>query len=599
MQRGMRSGLTAMHRIHPALPVDQAQDVPPDIAARLDSGNWVTRLPRPRSSSRLAQWICVPPRKINPNPVGRPYFERAVPPPLQARRLQLQQDTFLKGDLQKPAESLAWYAKEVEQRQQAENKGEEYSLPTLAPTLTNMHLFIEHLLANRHFADPLSDAERRALQQLDTQATILLKKNVPYKRTVLLSCVFATLYDLLVQQRVLAPLAQQQPELTQERMGLPSLWSFGFASQEPGRSLQRRPVATIEPGEVMSCRWHDLQLGERDEKECLLAGEELLYADLPRLLNEQSVFFYPCWEPLDVRDFCLLGHLPVYPLGLITTYATNADGIMHSPLQFLIHDLFHTDNAGNFLFEKDWHPLYQPGGRCRFRRLMLDRLPEPLAYSPLKNAVELLVFHLLHEIEPTHAVSKLEAGSFVRLMWAQAVARREHWCNYSRAYQAIPDQEGTLAALWIHRLFAHWETSGFQLTDAQLDSFTQQFVTNDLPELNYHLAYIKQHQTALRELFLSEAREIAWQQKNDWEPNRKFACKNPLFLNALESLFFHWNNPHCGCCIDHSDVVYFDRLHQDGGPEQMEQATGSPIVRMRACQELVSLESAAIRQGPC
>jgi len=576
MLRLQRDNPSELIHKHPALPAGYAQPVTSKVENRFHSGDWIHRLPAPGSHPGEANFIPVPARKVNAIPVGRPAFEHLVPSPDNIQKLKLVDDEILKGTLQEASTSLVWYAKELERRRQTAEQGEEYTLPALGPTLINMRLFIDHLLGNRHFTQPLNDGERRALKELDEQAAILLRKEVPYKRTVLLSFVFVTLYDLLVQQRVLAPLVQQQPDLTQKRSSLPTLWPFGFYTRPEDLVRPPQPVASMDPEQVVSCYRRGLNPEALEVKDCLRAhyDSSQIISALPMLLNNPSVFLYPSWQPLDIDDFCNFGHLPVYPLGLIPTYAANADGCMNSPLQFMVHDMFHISYVESYLYIEGSRPLETPANRCAFRQLLVN-VPKALAHLHLEKAVYLLVFNLLHEQNPGQARNDLENESFVPLMWIQAEVRRERWCDYSLNFQGIKDDEGTIAALWIHRLFAQWKTSGLQLTDAQRDRLADQFLTCELPELRWHLEYLARHKARLRELFLPEAEDYTLEQTDASTGNRHFRWARGIFFKKD---FFHWQEPHGGCCVDHSDVVYFDRLHQHGGREQMAQATGSPIL---------------------
>jgi len=579
---------------HPAFPVNPAVDAGPRAVARPNSGRWVSRLPAvdstPTPARGAPRWVPVPVREVNVTPVGRPAFEGKVPKPPHGQTLSLVADAALTGWLQHPVRGLAWYQEEVRRRQLMEGENKEYTSSVLRPTLENTRHFIGHLLADRHFTEPLTGAERRALEKIDGQAAALLRagQQVPYKRTVLVTFVFATLYDLLAQKRVLAPLAHQQPELLQQRGNgaIPSLYAFKFSSSRPDQQLQGQPqwqpqpVATIDPEQVVSCCWHGLNPYGPDQGNTLFGNDHLMCILLPRMLDNPTVFLYPSWTPLDVDDLCRLGHLPVYPIGLITDYAANADGFMHSPLRFITHDIFHiqSQSVGSLGQIEDARPLAAPASRCAFRQLMLDLLPQVLAPWRLKRAMELLVFHLLHEVNSRSALAMLEIKSFVPLLRVQAEARRASWCNYSRRYQGISDKQGAIAALWMHRLFAHWKASGFHLTDMQRYTFVCEFVRTDLPQLQWHLAYIEQHWTPLRELFFSESWEGTSAFFDGWVKNRRFGCLKAVFVTDFSFDFFHWKEPHSGCCLDYSDVLYFDRLHRPDGAEQIERATGSPII---------------------
>jgi len=570
----------AMDHYHPAFPVHQAQNVTPELATQLDSGHWVRRLPAADSRTDRPTWELVRPRKVNAIPVGRPYFELLTPKPPATP--QLNKDETLKDTLQKGPESLAWYETELARRAQAEQNHEEYTLPALRPTLENMRIFIAHLRAGRQFDEPLTDAERRALDRVDEQAQRLLDLDLPYQRTLGLTLLFGTLYDLLAQKRILQPLAQRHPELTRNREPhLPTLVLFPYASRRPDDhpdDLTLKPVADIDPEQLFSYAWNGLYPDGLDERFHLFAHERLLTDTLYELSAMKSVLVYPTWEPLDIGDFSRLGHLPVYPIAMTTDYAVNADGFMHSPLRFMTHDIFHASLVESYDHLHGPHPLQKPANRLAFRQLMLDSLPDALAPWQLDAPMDMLVFHLLHEEPTREAMDTIEHESFVGLLWALAVARRERWCDYSRPFQGITDRQSAAAALWMHRLFAHWTASGLHLTPEQLDAFAHQFITTDWPELRWHLDYIQQHQTALRDLFLSESRETTdYLLRPDGNYGR-FSCRESQYFQRIEDAFFHWMNSHGGCCVDHSDVLYFDRFHKKGGPTQMEQTTGAPII---------------------
>ncbi len=574
---------TSVDLPHLAFPVSHAGDA--KVTVQPHSRHWVTRLPAADSIPGQPTWIPVHKREVNPLIIGRPAFESLIPTPPNAEKLKLQEDRFLKGTLQKDPEGLAWYTQEVAQRQQMEKQGQVYTLPVLRPTLENMRTFIAHLLADDHFDEPLNDAERRVLQTVDAEAKTLLDLNVPYKRTLVLSCLFITLYDLLAQQRILEPLATHKGASAFRREhSYPTLLPFKFYSRQADGRMQDTPlpVASIDLEYVLSCRWQGLHPRGPEEKDSLFAGDYTLREAFPELLENQSVLLYPSWEPLAVEDFCGFGPLPVFPLALVTDYAVNADGAMNSPLSFMNHDIVHIFQAGSFDRINGSGPLEKPENRNAFRQLMLGRLPELLAGPlQLEQAMHLLVFLLLHEDDIEAATSALEDKSFVCLMRSLARVRRQLWCDHSRDYQGITDAPATIAALWMHRLFWQQKSSGARLTSVQLDDFTRHFMTTDLVQVQWHLKYIDRHWDALRELFLSEAQEETWPCAAGTEPNRRFLCSKTACAGPHAQILFEWIEPHSGCCVDYSDVMYFDYLHRDGGPEKMEQATGSPIVYRR------------------
>ena len=544
------------------------------MTAQPACGRLVTRLPAINPGPDDPAWVAVEAREINILPLERPAFESAMPKPPEPahdRVLSLVPDSTLGELLQKPGASLGWYQTQLRRRARVKAAGGVFCLPALRPTLENMRFFLGYLLAGDQFDKPVTASERRALERVDREAEQLLADRVPYKRTVLLSFVFGALYELLVQTRILRP--EKNPLCP-----LSDILSFCFACCDEGGNSRKLRADAIDPELVVSCFWGGLNPGGPDETSRLLDGEFFVSQNLCPLLDNEQLLLYPSWQPLDLLDFCRFGHLPVYPIGLITDYAANADGLLHTPLQFMVHDLAHVLQGETFLHLRGMHPLEKPDNRCAFRQLVLDSQPAPLVPWRLEQALVLLVFELLHEDSVTRSMRALDEKSFVRLMLAQARARREHWYHYSARYQGITDTQGAAAALWIHRLFAYWQASGRRLSGRQLDGFARQFVARELAQLQWHLAYVEQHRASLRDLFLAEAEEMFPPPARADDANRRLVCPGALFLNPFADSFFHWKPPHNDGCIDHCDVLYFDRLHQAGGAGLLERATGSRLL---------------------
>ena len=94
----------------------------------------------------------------------------------------------------------------------------------------------------------------------------------------------------------------------------------------------------------------------------------------PTWLDDERLLVCPSFEALDPEDFCRFGHLPVYPLGMMTRFALNADGQMMTPMQFMEHDAFHTDDAGIWRHLQSDRLLEPINSRLLFRQLVLDSL---------------------------------------------------------------------------------------------------------------------------------------------------------------------------------------------------------------------------------
>jgi len=552
--------------------MDISPPAPLAIAASLPRRHWVNRVPATDSSPDHLKWQEIEPQEINALPRGRPAFEGRIPKPPCGHLLRLENDGWLGSLLQEPKTGLAWYHAQLNRRAAMKAEKKEYTLSALRPTLENMRLFIAHLQAGRQFSEPLTDAERGALNKLDKQAAALLQGGeVPYRRTVFLAFAFGTLYELLAQKHVLARLVQQNPVMQ-------DLISYEFGRCETLGNHRSLDTVDIDPERVVACDWGGLNPGGEDEKDYLFDGDFFVGEQLPALLDNEDLLLYPSWQPLDLKDLCHLGHLPVYPVGLISTYATNADGFMHSPFAFMVHDLAHALQGGTFQQLHGSHPLDKPESRVAFRQLILNKIPRALAHLELEKALTVLVFYLLHEEPVKKAIRALEERSFTRLMLAQLQARRDFWTSYSDDYQGITDEQGAIAALWIHRLFAHWKAASYQLSTQQLDGFAQRFLEQDRVQLLSHLDYIEQQRDALRDLFFSQSEELSNLLVNLPSDNRRFTYMKGIFLRPHSDCFFQLAEPRSGCCIDNCEVVYFDKLHQAGGREEMERITGSPVL---------------------
>ena len=158
-----------------------------------------------------------------------------------------------------------------------------------------------------------------------------------------------------------------------------------YIPEEPGRGHSKRSQLSwpqMDLGRVLACRWGGLNpQGTLDEYHELFNTGSQIHHFLQEWMDTPTLFLCPSFEPLDLADFCRFGHLPVYPLGLMTGAALNADGIMHTPLAFLEHDLGHVSTLRGWLCLDTDLLLESPQGRDRLRCHVLDHLPAVLKDS--------------------------------------------------------------------------------------------------------------------------------------------------------------------------------------------------------------------------
>ncbi len=149
--------------------------------------------------------------------------------------------------------------------------------------------------------------------------------------------------------------------------------------------------------------------------------------------------------------------MPVYPLGMMSDYALNADGRMRTPLGFSIHDVFHTNINKTWMHLDGMAALESIADRLRLQQAVRDGLPAAvLAEHKLERALELMVFYLFHEISVVSAQRTLENKAFLPLFRAICLARRQKRESYSYTCRAITDQQALLACFWIYRVYTHY-----------------------------------------------------------------------------------------------------------------------------------------------
>ena len=485
--------------------------------------------------------------------------------PQPRRSPTLLKDDWLARRIQ-TARSLHTVEQHRARRRQQEARQLAFTFPPLMTTLKNMRRFIRHIRAGHQFDAALTPREDRALAWVDGRTQALLAARAPYKRTVNLALVLMVLCEIITKRQVLDPLRQQQPALFKDARI---------------NTMER----SIDPARVTAFCWGDNNPGGLDEQAGFLTDwldSFSLYKALTHSLHDQDILIYPSFQALSVQDFCLFGHLALYPVGLTTDYALGADAILKSPLQFALHDLDHLhilQGPGTDLLARSQteRMLRRADLRLAWRQLLLDQMPEAISALDLKPALTLLLFRFLHEFGPEHELADLDCGwpSFVFCLEHLASARRAEWEAYEPDYTAITDSKAAVAALWTVQLWQQWRAGDLPSAE-RLDACARTFVSRQVPGLLEHMKFVECHRSRLRPLFAS--RDAA-----------HFTYDNHFSISLLVNCgaghqridLFQRYDPHSGLChIDNTDLVYFSRLRYPDQRQKMTIAAGAPVPKM-------------------
>ncbi|MCY4471821.1 MAG: hypothetical protein OXC07_03240 [Kistimonas sp.] len=501
--------------------------------------------------------------------VQGPWFEQEMPAPTHHPDPALLEDRLLKKTLQDPVRSLPFYQQEVQHRRQTEDENREYTFAPLLVTLHNMERLTEHMLDDQQFPDPLRLDERHALLALRARIRELILLKAPYKRSVQLALMMSCLQEILTYRHLIGKLCTTRSRLvSQGRLEI-----FNFASRTPGAGApHERDTDTISLQEVVSCHWGGLNPEGPDEKKQLFGYWHEGHTELSQWLNNRDLILHPSFEPLDPEDFCRFGHLPIYPLGMMTAYALNADGFMHTPLKFLAHDAGHISSNSTWLHLTGELPLEAPHRRLLFRQLVLDQLPPALHKWQLDRALVLALFYLFHESTLVNARQEMNASGFVPLLNAVNRIRREHRCDYPAPYQDIPDLQAVMACLWVHCLYAQLRHSPVH-SSHMFDRLSTHFVQRELPVLLEIWRFFEQNCQALQHHFLSLADvcscgngQLEFRYKSGSALARHYASGT---LSLLTEYCHHVQSR-----VDYTDVVFFDVLRTRTVREQAARALG-------------------------
>ncbi len=493
------------------------------------------------------------------------WFEEMMPKPYKDVGRDLLPDPVLTQTLQDPVEGLKFYYQQVQRRGEMEARHEEYTFAPLLVTLHNMNKLTEHMLENRQFARPLAADEHSVLLKLQQHIQELIRLKAPYKRTVKLALLMCMLQEIITARHVIKPLRAENSEL----LSRDKLKGESFLHWAPQGTIALE-TTRIPLEEAFSCRWGGLNTHAQQHKTGELISGFCQDDALMELLEDHRLFMYPAFAPLDLNDFCDFGHLPFYPLGMMSDYALNADGRMRTPLGFFVHDVLHTNINKTWLHLDGMAPLESIDDRLRFQQAVRGGLPAAvLAEHKLERALELIVFYLFHERPASDARHLLESNSFLLLFATICEVRRREHLGYSRSYRAIKDKQALLACFWVYRVYSHYRT-GTNLADTQVSSFVQQ----DVPALLEHQRFIDQHQQALHQHFLSHPGRFycaGWLCYPSQSP-----CASSFSLQGLplEASCVSACAAGTDTRVHNTDLVYLDAVLTDEEAMRMEQALG-------------------------
>ena len=547
----------------------------------LQSGGRSVKLCARRYPDVYSIGLSNPHMRVNyPAPDFIPLEKRILPPPCLP---VLEQDCALTGKLHKP-ESLAVIEALLEQRQRLEAQAdkEPFRFELLMPTLRNMQTFIDHIRQGKQFTSALTAGDHTAMAWLAEQTQVLLDAGAPYKRTVQLAFALLAVCEAMTNRWILHPLEKKQPDFFR--------WHCEHLTLD------------VEPEDIVTFSWGGNNATATPERQEFFAPERSRLGQLAmsEYLDRADLLLYPSFQPLDLADFCRFGHLPVYPIGMTTTYVTNADGILMSPLTFALHDVFHTRQLSSpqhaSAAESTANLLSRPSQRLAWRQLLLDRTPVCLDTLISEDARILMLFLLFHEHSPQFAVYHLDLGlpSFLGSLKDMGLARRTRRAGYSKAFQQVTDTQASMSVIWTIRLWELWKSAGHEpLAPEQLERLSQQFLNTDAPRLLRHLQFIDRHRGTLRQLFA----ESCVDHHLDGDRHVIRVHVDQLHRRQRQVLFESYD-PYSGLCnLDNTDMAYFSALQRPASRRTIEERTGARLPEGMGYQpEIPALQVLSIQE---
>ena len=516
-----------------------------------------------------------------------------APAPAQLARLmpappvvcQLPGDEDLKERLQDPKESLRFYQAQLERRREAKAAGQIYSFPPFMTTLGNMRKLTQHILTNQQFRAPLTEEDATAFQTLGGYITRLQVLNGPYEPTVRLALMMACMLEIVTERYGFHDPAdtEQVPPLAAGQ-----LQPFAFASCSADCRVTWLQARDIPLSRVLSCRWGELNPGGADENAQLL-GSHCYSKRIGELLKDDSLFVYPSFEPLQMKDFVRLSHLPVYPLGLLNGYSRMAlwpcglglDGRIQTPLMFFEEGLRHASMLESMRHKTAPELLDSLQGRLAFRQLVIDSLPESLQPFELDKALSLIVFQLFHKLHLSLVRRMLEADSFLPVLQYISMVRRDQSAAFEPEDLAISDFQALLACLWLHRAHRFWSGRSGESLESIAQVVGEQFTRRALPAVLECWEFLEKHRAGLQAFFARRAEEQA-NRLIGGGCARMYMSRSPYgrYYLGTPAGQLRVKAPHSSTgrtpLGEYVDVAFFDALHEPDECEQIADSIGEP-----------------------
>ncbi|MCY4471514.1 MAG: hypothetical protein OXC07_01655 [Kistimonas sp.] len=519
-----------------------------------------------------------------------PWFEQSMSQPQRDLSAVLRPHAGLRGtpyaDILRTlqgTEGIGFFQRELERRKEMEARGLEYTFAPLLTSLDNMMSVTDNILAGLQFEWPLDKEDLAAFGVLKGRIDQLIKEGAPYKRTVQLALMMSCMQEIATVRYALPGLRMRAPALFNKAgaASSPRLKTFEFARRDADGASCRLEAKDIPLSLVLSCAWGQLKSGGADEKTLLLADWGPDYQRIFQWLDSPELILYPSFEYLDPRDFCCLGHLPFYPLGMTSVHAVNADGLMRTPLDFFAHDVVHTNQVRQpFSFAPDsTHPLEGVSNRFRFRQLVMNLVPASLREHQLDLALALILFNLFHEETSSGGRKYLETDSMTRLLYRISFLRRERTLDYPSCYQTITDWQALLACLWVHRLARHYPDLAAPVSDGKIGQLAEDFARTDMASLQAHWTFLQTHWQAVHQYFMSDGETRVMNDAPDggkWYDHRFQNPHDPHFVGGFVMVKEDYN---CSSerAVDNTDLAYFYALFDPVERQKIERATGQPL----------------------
>ena len=433
----------------------------------------------------LPAWPAIYPEMNVLAPGWSPCHYRSLPPTPEP--LELLPDEFIQPT-RWSADSIDWYWQEVEKRKELEQQGKDYTFEPLRTTLLNMQLLTLHILKDKQFWSPLSKEETAVFNLLKDEIEALLgKPEILYKKTLVLTCKFTFLYDWMVLHKVYIPLGLKLPKDIMyffDSHSLDDTLNLQFSGPEPSKTLMDLYQKKI---------WDNLLLQDYSKTPCS-------FESFFRPLHATEAILYPSYEPLDLHHFNRFGHLPIYPLGMMTSFGQGADGQIRSPLRFYYHDILHLSMQciHKRVYQAD--TLCSPKSRFCFRELVLGYIPEEkiLESIPVQKAAEVLIFTLYHEGLFSYNMEYFEAKSYVLYMQIIMELAKHSAHALSPDYQQVTVEAAALAAYWTHGLISVWNDNNQQaLSRENIVKFNKDIFMPGAEKILSELKWVKENQEQL------------------------------------------------------------------------------------------------------